>query len=354
MIDQRHGGDAVGFQREYGAFPLDFSVNVSPLGLPSGVREAVLRSLEEAWHYPDPRCRELRERLGELHALPADRIVVGNGAADLIHRLTQLLRPRRALLTSPGFGEYKAALTACGCEIERFFLRPENDFVLTEDILPRIQPGIELMILCSPDNPSGRRIAPELLRSVLSRCRETGTLLVLDECFLEFCPQPEHWSLAGLVENTNQLLVLRAFTKAYGMAGLRLGYALCGDESLARQVREWGQPWAVSSPAQAAGLAALEDREYLPALQTLIQKERAYLAAELQRLGLHVIPGEANFLLWRSDRSDLFDALCARGILARSCISFEGLDAHWLRTAVRTHEDNVTLIHALEEVLRHG
>ena len=125
-MEKRHGGDWAGFEREYGTLPLDFSVSVSPLGLPRGVRDAVIRSLDETWRYPDPLCRSLREKLATVYGLDAESIVCGNGAADLIYRLTQLLHPRQALITVPGFGEYRAALEAAGCELVRVAVIDED------------------------------------------------------------------------------------------------------------------------------------------------------------------------------------------------------------------------------------
>ena len=131
---ERHGGDWAGYETEYGSLPLDFSANVSPLGLPDGVREAAVQALEDAARYPDPLCRALRSRLAQRHGIPAERIVCGNGAADLIFRICRMLRPKKALLTAPDFGEYEQALREENCttrtvtrqENEGFLLRPEE------------------------------------------------------------------------------------------------------------------------------------------------------------------------------------------------------------------------------------
>ena len=100
-----HGGDWAGYQTEYGSLPLDFSANVSPLGLPDGVRDAAVRALDASDRYPDPLCRRLRENLAQHHSVPEAQIVCGNGAADLIDRICRALRPKKALLTAPDFSE---------------------------------------------------------------------------------------------------------------------------------------------------------------------------------------------------------------------------------------------------------
>ena len=258
------------------------------------------------------------------------------------------LRPKRALVTAPCFGEYEAALEAVGTEPLRFPLG--EDFVLTEEILSWIAPGLDLLILCNPNNPTGRTAEPSLLRAVVRRCGQTGTRLLLDECFVDFLEEPERHSMKPLLGSEPCLLILRAFTKLWGMAGLRLGYALGADAAFLEAMRRAGPPWGVSQPAQAAGLAALEERDYVERVRALVRAERPRLEVGLRALGLRVVPGEANFLLFQSDRP-LAEPLREQGILIRGCGDFHGLDDSWYRCAVRTPEENERLLSALREVL---
>ena len=149
-------------------------------------------------------------------------------------------------------------------------------------------------------------------------------------------------------------MVLRAFTKFYAMAGLRLGYALCGDEALAARMAECGPPWAVSSPAQAAGLAALRETDYACRLRRLIGEERPRLAAQLRALSCRVLPGQANYLLFFHPDPDLCPKLRARGVLLRDCGDYAGLGRGWYRAAVRTGRENGIFLHILGEVLSGG
>ena len=121
-----HGGDWEGYRREYGGMPLDFSANVSPLGMPEAVCQAAADALADAWRYPDPLCRELRDALAAYHQVDAGQIVCGAGAADLIFRLVLARQPRRALVTAPTFAEYEQALALAGCEVEHLTLREET------------------------------------------------------------------------------------------------------------------------------------------------------------------------------------------------------------------------------------
>jgi len=356
-----HGGDWAAYEREYGAEPLDFSANVSPLGVPESARRAVCEAAASADRYPDPDCRALREAIAAHEGVRADQVLCGNGASELLYRIAYALRPKRALVTAPAFGEYEAALDACGCAVRRVPL--DDTFRMTGAFVREIGEQIGLAILCQPNNPSGVTVDPALLQEIATRCRETGTRLLVDECFVDFLGEPERYrtlpALRGikgggengtLLDAFPEVIVLKAFTKLYGLAGLRLGYVLCGDAALLDAIRRCAPPWSVSGIAQAAGIAALTEHDYVNRVRALIGVERPWLYRQLCSLGLSVIPGEANFLLFRGPVG-LNDELRQRGILIRCCADFAGLDESWYRAAVRTREENERLVSALREVL---
>lgn len=345
-----HGGDWAGYRAEFGCDALDFSANVSPLGLPAGVAAAIINALPTADRYPDPLCRELRAALAGAEGVPADWILCGNGAADLIFRLALAVRPRRALLPAPTFAEYEAALQTVGCAVQRVFLREENEFAVTEKFIDAVTPETDIVFLCQPNNPTGQVTPPELVERLVRRCAECGAVLAVDECFLDFLPDRDAWTAKQLLRDAPQLIILKAFTKLYAMAGVRLGYALCGDAALLEKMRGAGQPWAVSSLAQAAGLAALQETAYAGAVRALIAEQRPRMAAGLRALGLRVMDGQANYLLFRAT-PDFGEKLRRRGAVVRSCANYPGLDAAWYRTAVRTAEENTRLLQIMGEIL---
>lgn len=345
-----HGGDWAGYRAEFGCDALDFSANVSPLGLPAGVAAAITNALPTADRYPDPLCRELRAALAGAEGVPADWILCGNGAADLIFRLALAVRPRRALLPAPTFAEYEAALQTVGCAVQRVFLREENEFAVTEEFIDAVTPETDIVFLCQPNNPTGQVMPPALVERLVRRCAECGAVLVVDECFLDFLPDRDAWTAKQLLRDAPQLIILKAFTKLYAMAGVRLGYALCGDAALLEKMRGASQPWAVSSLAQAAGLAALQETAYAGAVRALIAEQRPRMAAGLRALGLRVMDGQANYLLFRAT-PDFGEKLRRRGAVVRSCANYPGLDAAWYRTAVRTAEENTRLLQIMGEIL---
>ncbi len=350
MMNCEHGGDWAGFEREFGVSPLDFSANVSPLGVPEGVKAAAIQALGAADRYPDPLCRALREAIAAQENVPAEFCQCGNGAADLIFRAVQAIRPERALLTAPTFAEYGAALDSIGCDMVRWQLREQDGFRLNAEFLDAITPETDIVFLCEPNNPTGVTTDAALLERICDRCKQTGTWLVLDECFLDFVDEPEKHTKKHRLADMPKLLILRTFTKLYAMAGLRLGYCLSANTKLLEAMRVSGAPWAVSGVAQAAGIAALKETEYVRRVRAQTARERERMKCALRDLGLTVISGEANYLLFHGSRG-LVEKLRQRGILLRGCGNFAGLDDTWYRTAIRTAEENNRFLTTLREVL---
>ena len=352
MPQYAHGGDVLTASARYGGPVLDCSANLNPLGLPPAVGEAAAEAAKTAAPYPDPLCRALRAAIAAHDGVEPEQVLCGGGAADLIFRLVYALRPRRALLTAPAFSEYEAALEQAGCAVSRFLLRREDRFDLDDGFLDAVEPGVELVFLCTPNNPTGRLISRDLLLRIAEKCRGLGAVLAVDECFLPLSDGAGP-GLAPWLEEYPNLLLLRAFTKSWAMAGLRLGYALCADTALLEKLSAAGPPWSVSAPALAAGLAALTQCPDWPErARKLLAAERPALSAGLSALGLEVVPGQANYLLFRAAGiSDLKDRALDRGVLIRACGNYHGLGPDWYRVCVGPAEQNRRLLAALKEAL---
>ena len=339
-----HGGDI--YSRP---IRLDFSANVNPFGAPEAVKAAV-RAAADLSAYPDPCCGPLREKLAALNGAEKSHVICGNGAAELIYTFAAALRPKKTLLPVPSFADYESALLAAGCEPAFYPLRRDNGFLLTEDVLNEVGLDTDLLMLCSPNNPTGRTVPRELLLKILDRCRETGTWLFLDECFLEMTDEDRAISLVRELRDGDRVFLLRAFTKAYGMAGLRLGYGLCRNRPMLATMSRFVQPWNVSTPAQAAGLAALDCPDWPCEARALFQAEKPFLRNGLNALGFTVLPGDGNFLFF-SGPPGLYERLRERGVLIRDCSNYRGLRPGDYRIAVRTPQENEELLQAIEEAL---
>lgn len=345
-VQNPHGGEVYSHP-----VSLDFSANINPLGTPEAVQQAVINSLPLLFQYPDPYCRELVAAIASHEGVTEDTILCGNGAAELIFALCSALKPKKALLPVPSFSEYRSALSSADCSVEYYTLGQEDDFALTEAFLPVLNAfDGQLLMLCNPNNPTGQVIPPALLRKIAARCHEKHIFLFVDECFLDLTQDGDGLSLKGILREVPDLLLLKAFTKSYGMAGLRLGYCLCGNPAVLKRMGMCSQAWNVSTPAQLAGAAALQEAEFLRRANEIIQKERPRMTEALEAMGLRVIPSKVNYLLFQAPRT-LGAKLLSRGIQIRDCSNYPGLEQGWYRTAVKLPQQNQLLLDAIKEVV---
>ena len=184
MPEYVHGGDVYSYTARFGGAPVDLSANINPYGIPERVKQAMLDAIDACTQYPDPFCRTARQAIGAAEGIDPDRIYCGSGAADVLDRLAAVLRPKTALLLAPTFAEYERTLE--GAQIRFHTLRADEGFAVTEQILQDITPEMDAVYLCNPNNPTGRTIAPVLLRKIAAGCAQAGARLIVDECFLDF------------------------------------------------------------------------------------------------------------------------------------------------------------------------
>lgn len=350
-----HGGSSqsLGIACEGGASDLiDFSVNVNPAGPSPRAVAAACKALSRIDAYPDRESRALVRALARAQGIPEDTIVCGAGASDIIWRLAAAVRPKRIVVCAPTFSEYAEAASYYGACVQEFPLSEADDFDVPASFARAIEGPGDVAYLCNPNNPTGRLVDHCVIDAAACRCEQVGALLVVDECFLGFAPDARERSVAARAACSRHVAVLSAFTKLYGMAGLRLGYLISGNAQLIEGIRRAGQAWPVSSVAEAAGIAALEDVEYVSRTRDVLAGERAWLSHELSLLGLSVVPSDANFLLVRTPAKDIPERLYKQGVLVRTCDSFSVLSRFWCRVAVRTRKENARLVMAFSRALR--
>ena len=340
-----HGGDIQTYIDRYGAAPLDLSANINPFGIPEAVCAAMHRAVDDCTQYPDPFCRAARRAIGAREGVNPDFLYCGNGAADVLDRLAAVLKPRKVLLTAPTFAEYERTLS--GTEICVHYLRETDDFALKERILEDISPDLDAVYLCNPNNPTGRTAEPSLMRELVRKCAENGIKLVVDECFNDFLLDAERHTLKDLLESCPNLIILRAYTKMYAVPGIRFGWCMTADTALIEALYRAGQPWNVSVPAQACAVAAANAQDWAIETAKRIAEERTFLSDGLAARGLQVFPGEANFLLFRSNDTGLHEKLAAKGVMIRNCSNYRGLSEGYYRVAVKSREASEQLLGVL-------
>ena len=340
-----HGGDVYRYP-----YAIDFSSNCNPYGTPEGVKRAVAEAAELICHYPDVQCQKLREALAKEEGVPVSGIICGNGAADLIFGLALARKPRKALLLAPTFAEYAQALRSVGCEIAYCHLKEEQGFIPQESLPDRITEDVDMVFFCNPNNPTGVLTEVDFLRKLADKCAESHALFVVDECFLDFVREPGRHTMKPWLDAYDNLFLLKAFTKKYAMPGIRLGYGLCSNGELLAQMRAVMQPWNVSAAAQAAGIAALKEKEYVRATMKKIAGEREYLLEKLKETGVLVYCSSANYIFFKANKG-LWKECLDDGISIRDCGNYEGLDERFYRVAVRTRKENDRLLKTLREIM---
>ena len=346
-----HGGDVY-----RNKVHTDFSVNVNPLGIPEQVREALTDAVSRVQTYPDVKCEELRGKLAKQYGLGIENVLCGNGASELISAVCSRKKPKKALLLAPGFSGYARALRAQGCRITHFYLRKDEEFALSEGMTDKLRDAIksgayDLFFLANPANPTGKLTELETMRMLANACKEAGTVMIVDECFMELVAEPENYSMTSYVLESGNVLVLRAFTKTFAIPGIRLGYLLCGDKEIAGKISMQLPEWNVSVLAQAAGVASMEQEGYLSASKVFVKTQRDYLEKGLRNLGAKVIQSDANFILFLWKDETLYGQLLERGFLIRDCSDYEGLGKGYYRIAVKNRMENELLLQAMEAIL---
>ncbi len=339
-----HGGDIYSYPQL-----VDFSANINPFGTSGEVIEAIKKAAEHVAPYPDFYCRKLRDAIANAEEIESEKIICGNGAADLIYRFVAAIKPQKALLAVPCFSEYEQALRSVGCEVEYYKLDSQT-FTLTEKFLEALTEQVDIICLCTPNNPTGISIPEKLLEKIIKRCKEKNIAFLLDECFRDFVGEEKQFLPYKDRKHYDKMLTLRAFTKMYGLAGIRLGYGFCENAQLLEQMQLCGPPWNVSTVAQEAGLAALGLTDFPEKIRRYIEKQKEYLYTELKQMNLMVWNSDANYLFFKAEKQ-LKEKMIKQGFLIRDCSNYAGLQAGYYRIAVKTEEENKRLVTALKNSL---
>jgi threonine-phosphate decarboxylase len=340
-----HGGI---YSVDHQKVSLDFSSSVNPLGAPDRALRAVVKCARDlASKYPDPECRELRQSLGGYLELDEDCIVVGNGAVEIIYWFAQAFSGKNVLIPSPTFCEYELVSRRAGSSVK---IATMTDFALDSDSIITAAAGADALYLCNPNNPTGKLATGEI-RKVLDGI-DKKTMILLDECFIELVDDSGKNSFVPSLKHYQNLVILRSLTKSFALAGLRVGYA-CASPSIIEKLKRHRIPWNVNALAQAAGVAALSDRKHVSKSKKVIAREREFMITRLSKLrSFSPVESDANYFMVKlhgRDSTAFRDELLEKtGILVRDCSTFNGMDRHHVRVAVKTRRENLRLIKALE------
>ena len=357
MKQAKHGGNADDLARTYGlnkAELNDFSANINPLGISPAAKSAITTSFDEILNYPDLTYHDLKKSIAGYEQIDAENVMLGNGGAEVIFNLARALKPRKALLFAPTFSEYEEALKTQNADITYYQLQAANNFNYDIGVLDAITDDIDVMFLCSPNNPSGNIVELEVLEKILEQTLEAQVFLIIDESFMDFVENCDMISAKRYIEKYENLIIIKSATKFFAIPGLRIGYAYTKSLEIIEAYSKEVVPWCINSFANVAFMATATDRNYLEQSRKFISEQKIKLYNELCKIaGLYPIRPTANFILFRIDKAiDLQSEMMKHNVLIRSCSNYISLGDNYYRVAVRTDNENAILIDALNSCLK--
>ena len=325
--------------------------NENPLGPSRKALRAMRKALKRAHLYPDGSSRELKERLAHEFDLPPSQFVIGNGSNEIIELIARgfLEKGDKVISSETSFLVYPLIAQTCGAE---YVSVPMKDFRFDlKGILGRIDERTRIIFIANPNNPTGTYVSREEVEDFLSKVPK-DVIVVFDEAYIDFVEAKDFpYLLFQVKANKPNIILLRTFSKSYGLAGLRIGYGLASRE-MVQYLEKVRQPFNVNRIAQAGALAALDDRLFLWRSKRLVCRGRQYVYRKLNKLGLSFVASEANFVLIdvKRDAKKVFEAMLKHGVIVRAMTAY-GLPQH-IRVTIGTRFDLMRFIHVLKLVLK--
>ncbi|MFO7928603.1 MAG: threonine-phosphate decarboxylase CobD [Candidatus Humimicrobiaceae bacterium] len=357
MIDFSHGGNLSDIAKGYGLKQeeiLDFSANINPMGVSKEIKELIARKAGNIAHYPDPGSRDLVKRISSRINVNQENILVDNGSSGLIYLLANTISPKKVVIPIPSYSEYERAARLTSSNL--VFPRPKADFKHDLKLLPADCRDADLLFLGNPNNPTATLYGRDEILLLLKKCEKRGTILVVDEAFMDFVKDCEKFSSIDLVKKSNNLVVLKSLTKFFAIPGLRLGYLVAGKD-LVSKLRSCQPNWPVNYFAQIVGRKFLDLSGYVKKSKEFMEKERERFFSKLKEIvWLEPFKPTANFIFCKITDKNLNSKKLKHilirdyGILIRDCSNFRGLDDEFIRLAIRLTKDNNKIINCLKQI----
>jgi len=334
---------------------IDFSVSINPLGTSRKVMKSICDHVHLISNYPSPNAEPLNQKLAKYVGAESNNIIIGNGTTELIHTFTDVFleKGKKTVMPAPTFGEYKVATLKNGgqpvflkCSYETSFL---IDLAKFADLLSG---DTKIAFLCNPNSPTGTLLSKEAVISFVRLAAQKNVLVFLDEAYNEFVEDGKRYSMVDCVNHFDNLFVLRALTKFFGLAGLRIGFGVACPEMI-ELLKKAQVPWSVNSLAIFAADEVVEDSDFIDKSKAFTLRSKTQLWRLLQEIPwLKVYSSEANFFLCKINTPGLTSTLLKemlerKGLLIRDCSNFEGLNDKFFRVAVKRPPENKKLIECL-------
>lgn len=355
--DHFHGSDLETIERVYKIKKEDivsFSANVNPLGISPKLRRTLSERIDAIMSYPDREYGSLRKCIADYVHNDVNDIIVGNGSTELISLFIQIMHPKKALIIGPTYSEYEREIALGGGASLYYRLEEENLFQLDIASLEKeLASDVELLVICNPNNPTSSAITKNDMRRILDICKKKGIYVMVDETYVEFTEDISKITSAPLTVYYNNLIILRGISKFFAAPGLRLGYAVCGNSDLLKEMNQRKNPWTINSLAAIAGEIMFTDEEYIKETRALIAEERSRICSLLNTCkSIKYFTPTANFILIKILRDDitsmdLFESAIKRGFMIRDCSTFPFLNNKFIRFCFMTKKLNDELLNIL-------
>jgi threonine-phosphate decarboxylase len=354
MKDLGHGANVEHIAKLYDKNPkdiIDFSSNINPKVIPN-LEKYILEGLEECRSYPDINYTNLKNNISKYINVKSDFIIPGNGATEIIYLLMKSIGKKIAIL-NPTFSEYERSAKLSGLEVINLKLDEKNQFCIDLDYIKVNIEKFDSLFVCNPNNPNGK---VKYLEELLDLMKANNKLLIVDETFMEFVGDEEKYSLVKFIDKYENLFILKAVTKFFGMPGLRLGYGLTSNKEIIEKIYNYKEPWTINSFADNLSNYIFADKKYIKDSKDYYISERKYMLQELRNIkNIVVYDSDTNFLLIRlktKRANEMKVELLIKGnILVRDASNFIGLDDSYIRVAIKSHEENKILIKNMKDLL---
>lgn len=357
-----HGGDLDEISRIYGIKKeeiYNFGGNVNPLGLPQSVKEAIANNADAPTTYPDVSYVALREAISDYTGISSKHIMVGNGSTELISMCIKSIHPKKAVIVSPAYSEYLKEIKLIGGETELFPLQEKDEFMLNiPELKKALTDDIDMLVICNPNNPTGTYVTCQQTRDILTHCKAHNISVMMDETYVEFSNPAKNVSAMPLVEEFDNLFIVRGTSKFFACPGLRLGYGACSNKDIIEYINANKDPWSVNIFAELSGTVMFRDKDFINKSRNLINTERNKIFKELFDLdSVHIYDTQSNFFLLRLKTdavtsTEVFNKLINKKILIRDCADFPYLDNHFIRFCILDEKSNNLLLNELKNILK--
>ncbi len=351
MNHYKHGGDRLAFSRQYGHDVnaiLDLSVNTWPFEIPDELRIRLVAELDDISSYPDIHAERFQNAAATHHGIPSECVIPSNGSIQLIYALCSSPHYQSVITFEPTFNEYRRAAEFYQKSHTSIHCFHSNKYEIDLTSLEKLIQKNQILFICHPNNPTGAAIPNEILQKLIELVNQNDSLLIVDEAFIDFVPDR---TVVQWVSDQKNLVVLRSLTKYFGLAGLRVGYAIAHPET-ARRMARFIPPWSVSSFAQSAGEWVVTNIEYYNQRKIAWLKETQRIMETLRQFSaIDVTPSSTSYFLFRIADVRIAKAFYVssgqQGIMIRCCDDFSGLDQTYFRVGARTPAENQRFIEAV-------